>query len=98
MAFTITEDHDRLTVQVAGPLDIKTSPQIEDALSGKLEGITYLTVDLADVNYVSSMGLRLLLSLQKRMLKQGEMHVINASGQVLNLFEETGFADILTLE
>lgn len=84
-------------MQVFGRLDINTAPELEAELAPQLEGVSTLTIDLAQVNYVSSMGLRLLLSLQKRMAKQGSMVVTNVIPEVMELFEETGFAAILTI-
>ncbi|MBP3894502.1 MAG: STAS domain-containing protein [Atopobiaceae bacterium] len=97
MSHVIKRDGDSLTVQVFGRLDINTAPELEAELVPQLEGVSTLTIDLAQVNYVSSMGLRLLLSLQKRMAKQGSMVVTNVSPEVMELFEETGFAAILTI-
>lgn len=97
MTYMIEQEGDSLMVRVAGHIDINSSPVLEDALNSRLEGIRSLTIDLAQVDYISSMGLRLLLALQKRMSKQGSMLVTNAGGAVLELFEETGFSDILTL-
>ena len=76
---------------------INTAPELEAELVPQLEGVSTLTIDLAQVNYVSSMGLRLLLSLQKRMAKHGSMVVTNVIPEVMELFEETGFAAILTI-
>lgn len=97
MTYTIEQEGDSLMVRVAGHIDINSSPVLEDALNSRLDGIRSLTIDLAQVDYISSMGLRLLLALQKRMSKQGSMLVTNAGSAVLELFEETGFSDILTL-
>ena len=97
MAHAFERNGDSLTVRVQGRLDIKTSPELEADLEPQLEGISTLIIDLAQVNYVSSMGLRLLLAQQKRMSKQGSMIVTNVADNVMELFEETGFADILTI-
>lgn len=97
MTYAIEQDGDSLLVRVAGHIDLNSSPVLEDALTPRLDGVQLLTIDLAQVDYISSMGLRLLLALQKRMTKQGSMLVANAGGAVLELFEETGFSEILTL-
>ena len=97
MTYTITKDADALVVRIWGNLDAQSSPELEEALKGELEEITDLTVDLKDVGYVSSMGLRLLLSWQKRMFKQGSMRTVNVPDAVMELFEETGFSQILTI-
>ena len=97
MAYTFDRDGSALTVRVIGHLDIKTSPELEKALDPQLEGIEKLTIDLAQVDYVSSMGLRLLLALQKCMAKQGSLLVTNVCPEVMDLFVETGFSEILTI-
>lgn len=97
MMCDITRDGESLVVKLDGPLDYKTSPEVENALKDELEGVTDLTVDLASVSYVSSMGLRLLLSLQKRMFKQGQMHVVNVRPEVQQLLDETGFSKIFDI-
>ena len=95
----IERDGTDLVARLQGSLDIKTSPAVEQTIEAKLDGVTVLTLDMADVDFVSSMGLRLLLKLEKRMSKQGVMYVrgIDSEGPVYKLFEETGFKDILTL-
>ena len=97
MTYTMERDGSLLCVRVSGRLDIQSSPVLEEALEGQLEGVSQLTIDLAEVEYVSSMGLRLLLALRKRMSKQGAMQVAGANGAVRELFDETGFSNILTL-
>lgn len=98
MTSTIEREGTRLVVHVAGRLDIQTSPELEKALAGQLDDVTDLVLDLSGVDYVSSMGLRLLLALQKRMFKQGTMRVTNVSDTVMTLFGDTGFDEILTIE
>lgn len=98
MTSTIEREGTRLVVHVAGRLDIQTSPELEKALAGQLDDVTDLVLDLSGVDYVSSMGLRLLLALQKRMFKQGTMCVTNVSDTVMTLFGDTGFDEILTIE
>lgn len=97
MGHTFERSGDCLTVHVDGNLDITSSPALEEQLAPRLEGVSTLTFDLARVGYVSSMGLRLLLALQKRMAKQGAMRVANVNPQVMELFDETGFSEILTI-
>ncbi len=97
MGHTFDQSGDCLTVHVDGKLDITSSPALEEQLAPQLEGVGLLILDLARVDYVSSMGLRLLLALQKRMAKQGAMRVANVNPQVMDLFEETGFSEILTI-
>ena len=97
MRYEIAKDGDTLALTVWGSLDIKSSPELEQALQKELRGITDFTIDLAHVTYVSSMGLRLLLSWQKLMFKQGAMHIINVPEEVMELFDETGFSGIFDI-
>lgn len=95
MSGTVTRDGDKLVVRVHGKLDAVSSPALEEELQPQLDGVTDLTIDVQDVDFVSSMGLRLLLSLQKRMFKQGGMHVIHVSDDIMQLFDDTGFSQII---
>ncbi|MBE5838537.1 MULTISPECIES: STAS domain-containing protein [unclassified Butyrivibrio] len=88
----------QLTVALDGRLDTTTAPQLDDELKTALDGITKLDFDLANLEYISSAGLRVLLSAQKVMNKQGEMVVKNANEEIKEIFEVTGFVDILTIE
>lgn len=87
-----------LSVAIEGRLDTNTAPELENELKDELDGVTLLTIDMAGLEYLSSAGLRVLLSLQKTMNKQGQMKVTNASSTILEIFEVTGFSDILTIE
>ena len=87
-----------LSIALEGRLDTTTSPELEAELKGSLDGITGLTIDLAALDYISSAGLRVLLSAQKTMNKQGSMVVKNVSEEIMEVFEVTGFSDILTIE
>ncbi len=87
-----------LVIALEGRLDTTTSPELEEELKGSLDGITGLTIDLAALDYISSAGLRVLLSAQKTMNKQGSMVVKNVSEEIMEVFEVTGFSDILTIE
>lgn len=87
-----------LTLVLTGRLDTTTSPELETELTGSLDGVTALTFDLAGLEYISSAGLRVLLCAQKRMNRQGAMKVVNVSEVIMEIFEVTGFSDILTIE
>lgn len=87
-----------LCVSVEGRLDTVTSPELEAALKEEFEGLTDLTFDLEKLEYISSAGLRVLLLAQKTMAKQGKMRVKNANETVKEIFDVTGFSDILTVE
>lgn len=87
-----------LTVGVEGRLDTMTAPELEKALKESLDGMTELALDFGNLEYVSSAGLRVLLSAQKIMNKQGSMVIRNVCETVMEVFEVTGFSDILTVE
>ena len=87
-----------LTVAVAGRLDTTTAPQLEASLKESFEGIAKLVLDFSALEYLSSAGLRVLLAAQKVMNKQGEMVIKNVNETINEIFEVTGFVDILTIE
>jgi len=87
-----------LTVALEGRLDTMTAPELETALNSALEGVEELTFDLEHLEYISSAGLRVLLSAQKTMNRQGSMKVLHANEIIMEIFEVTGFSDILTIE
>ena len=91
-------DGTTLTVALSGRLDTTTAPQLEGELRSSVDGVTDLIFDLKDLAYVSSAGLRVLLSAQKVMNKQGSMSIRNASEEIMEIFEVTGFVDILNIE
>ena len=88
----------QLTLRTQGRLDTTTAPQLETELKASVEGVTELVLDLAELAYISSAGLRVVLMAQKIMNKQGAMVVRNVDPNVLEVFEVTGFSDILTIE
>ena len=87
-----------LTVSLEGRLDTTTAPQLEESLRESMTGISELILDFKDLEYISSAGLRVLLSAQKNMAKQGSMKLIHVSDVIMEIFEVTGFVDILTIE
>ena len=92
------QDGSALVIALEGRLDTTTAPHLEQALKGSLDGVTALTLDMAKLDYISSAGLRVLLTAHKAMQKQGDMKVINTSELVREVFDVTGFSDILTIE
>ena len=88
----------QLCISLEGRLDTTTAPELEKVLSGSLEGVTELTFDMSALDYLSSAGLRILLGAQKRMNKQGSMKVVKVNETIMEIFEVTGFVDILTIE
>ena len=87
-----------LTLILAGRLDTTTAPQLEEEIKQSLAGVEKLVLDFTDLEYLSSAGLRVLLGAQKAMNKQGEMIIRNINTTVREIFEVTGFVDILTIE
>jgi len=85
-----------MIVAISGRIDTATAPDFEQGIKPYLEGISELILDFQDVNYISSAGLRALLSLQKIMMAKGEMKLINVNEAVCDVFEVTGFDEILT--
>ena len=98
MTIRMEKQANSLTLAPAGRLDTLTAPELEQTIKENLDGITSLTMDLADLEYVSSAGLRVLLSAQKAMNAQGEMKVCHVNETIMEIFEVTGFSDILTIE
>lgn len=86
-----------LTIALEGRLDTTTSPALETELHDSLDGITSLTFDFDKLEYISSAGLRVLLSAQKTMNKQGEMIICRVNESIQEIFDITGFTDILTI-
>ena len=86
-----------LTVALEGRLDTITAPELETELKASLDGVSKLTLDFSKLEYISSAGLRVLLSTQKRMNAQGSMTVTNVNATIMEIFEVTGFNDILTI-
>ncbi|MGN1373161.1 MAG: STAS domain-containing protein [Candidatus Coproplasma sp.] len=98
MTITKVLNGDAITLELCGRLDTNTSPQLEAELSSCINGVKQLTLDFKGIEYISSAGLRVLLQAQKIMNKQGGMRLINVNGGVMEVFEITGFSDILTVE
>ncbi|MCR4785421.1 MAG: STAS domain-containing protein [Lachnospiraceae bacterium] len=89
---------EKLTVTLEGRLDTTTAPELEESVKANIEGVKELVFEINDLEYISSAGLRVLLATQKIMNKQGNMVVRNATEEVKEIFEVTGFYDILNIE
>ncbi len=98
MLIDLKKDGNKLTVDLEGRLDTTTAPQLENELKPALDGVNELVIDLAKLDYVSSAGLRVLLSTQKTMNRQGNMVIRNVKPEIRDIFEVTGFIDILNIE
>lgn len=98
MTIEKTANGTQLTMALTGRLDTTTAPQFEAELKESLNGVEALILDFKTLEYLSSAGLRVLLSAQKLMNKQGTMVVRNVNDTIAEVFEVTGFSDILTIE
>lgn len=92
------KNENELNLAVVGRLDTTTAPQLEAELKQSISGVEKLVLDFEALEYLSSAGLRVLLAAQKVMNKQGEMVIRNVNETIAEIFEITGFADILTIE
>ncbi|MBQ1536667.1 MAG: STAS domain-containing protein [Ruminococcus sp.] len=88
----------KLTMAIEGRVDTTTAPELDNQLKESIEGVTDLILDFTKVEYVSSAGLRVLLSAQKTMNKQGQMKLIGVSDDIKEIFDITGFSEILSFE
>ena len=93
-----TTNGNEMELVLSGRLDTITAPQLEAELKKNIDGITSLLFDFSDLEYLSSAGLRVLLAAQKIMNKQGSMVIKNVNDTIMEIFEVTGFADILTIK
>ena len=98
MTINKSSDKPNLKFSIQGRIDTNTSPELDKAVNESIDGVTNLIFDFEKVEYISSAGLRVLLSAQKKMNKQGTMKVINVGDAIMEIFEVSGFSDILTIE
>lgn len=87
-----------VTLKLSGRLDTTTSPELEKAVDGVLEGVRDLTFDMSELEYISSAGLRVILKAQKAMNAKGSMKLTGVNDSIMEVFDITGFLDILTIE
>ena len=98
MEIKMTRDDDQLLVQISGRLDTTTSPELEEKIKPELDTLKKLTFDLEGLEYISSAGLRVLLLAAQALEGKGELKVKNVSSDIMDIFEVTGFVDILDRE
>ena len=98
MTIEIKKNADVTTIEIAGRLDTTTAPVLEKTINEDIGDAKNLVLDVNGLEYISSAGLRVLLAAQKKMQKIGSMKVINVCEEVMEVFEMTGFADILVIE
>ena len=97
MNISMINENGATVLKLEGRLDTTTAPELEKTINGEGEALTNLVLDFGGVDYISSAGLRVLLSSQKKMNIQGSMELINVSESVMDIFEMTGFAEILVI-
>ena len=98
MQINYNKEAEKLTVIPEGRIDTATAPEFEKKVGEVLEGVSDLVLDMTNVEYVSSAGLRVILKIQKVMFNQGKMKLIGVNDTVMEVFEITGFANILRIE
>ena len=98
MVIEIKKSAENTVIEIVGRLDTTTAPSLEKTINENIEEIKNLTLDFKGLEYISSAGLRVLLAVQKKMNQIGSMKVTNVCERVMEVFEITGFADILTIE
>lgn len=97
MTITTNQENGKLSIALEGRLDTNTAPQLEAQLKQSINGISELEFDFSKLDYISSAGLRVLLAAQKIMNKQGKMLIRHVNETIMEVFEITGFVDILTI-
>ena len=98
MTIEIKRNAEETIIELVGRLDTITAPALDKAISSDIEGAKKLVIDFKSLEYISSAGLRVLLGAQKKMQKIGTMKLVNVCEEVMEVFEMTGFSDILTIE
>lgn len=98
MTINIEKNNETLTLVIEGRLDTTTAPNLEKTINAQTDDIKDLVLDMEKMEYISSAGLRVLLATQKKMNKIGTLKLINVCDAVMEVFEMTGFADILVIE
>ena len=98
MTINKERNNETLTLAIEGRLDTVTAPELEKVVAEETEGIKNLILDMNGLEYISSAGLRVLLAAQKKMNKQGSMTVVHVNETIMEIFEVTGFNDVLTIQ
>lgn len=98
MVINVTQNNEKAIVKIEGRLDTMTAPQLEKEMNSLPADTTDLVLDMEKLDYISSAGLRVVLSAQKKMSKVGSLKLVSVNETVMEVLEITGFADILTIE
>jgi len=93
-----TREGDKLTFVIEGHIDTITAPELDEEIKKELPGVAHFYLDLAAVDYVSSAGLRVILAASKVMARQGTMNIVNTPKNIKELFDLTGFSEVLNIE
>lgn len=98
MTIKKTRDGGSLTLELEGRLDVNSAPELKELLESELDGVTDLVFDLKELEYISSGGIRVIASTQKRMKKQGSMKIRNVNGVITEIFMLTGLINVFNIE
>ena len=98
MTLNLNKNENVAIIEIVGRLDTLTAPSLDKMIASELDGVTELTLDMNALEYISSAGLRVILTAQKKMQKIGSMKLIGVREAVMEVFEMTGFSDVLTIE
>lgn len=98
MNISIAKENGATVLKIEGRLDTTTAPELEKTINGEGDALKNLVLDFGGVDYISSAGLRVILTAQKKMNIQGSMELVNVSEAVMDIFEMTGFAEILVIK
>ena len=98
MTIEIKKSQNETVIEIIGRLDTITAPALEKTINENIEDTKNLIIDTKGMEYISSAGLRVLLTTQKKMQKIGSLKILNVCTEVMEVFEMTGFSDILTIE
>ena len=98
MTIEIKRNAEKIVIEIVGRLDTNTAPALDKTITDDVLNTQDLVLDFKGLEYISSAGLRVLLGAQKKMQKSGSIKVINVSSDIMDVFDMTGFSDILTIE
>ena len=98
MNIQVNKDGDKLVISPEGRIDTVTAPEFSKSIDDNIEGVKELVLDFGKLEYISSAGLRVLLTAQKNMAKVGKMKLTNVGDVIMDVLNITGFVDILTIE
>ena len=98
MNIEVKRKSEEVIIEVEGRLDTTTAPSLDKTINENINDVNVLVLDLKELKYISSAGLRVLLSAQKKIQKNGSMKVRNVCEEIMEIFDMTGFTDILTIE